>query len=221
MQITSRKLNSNENDKLSLSIKELEKANDLKINWLVIFSLLISTCLFAIHIYYYDKSNWSLLSKFLVCLCPIIMWIYIENRVKIKKQSNRDLNKMQEFKSKNSIDIIEINTSRIVEFLENDDESILYLIENINGESIYIWDEQYFISENNPFPCDKFEIYLDDIFIKLIGEKVFCKGERIESIEISGEDKWKYFQKGFPQDLEIEKRNLNEVIGEIEKFKEN
>lgn len=75
--------------------------------------------------------------------------------------------------------------------------------------------------KNNPFPCDKFDIYLDDIFIKLIGEKVFCKGDRIESIEISGEDKWKYFQKGFPQDLEIEKRNLDEVIGEIEKFKEN
>lgn len=221
MQIKSRELNSDENAKLSLSIKELEKANNLKINWFVIFSLLISTCLFVIHIYYYDKSNWSLLSKFLVGLCPIIIWIYIENKLKIKKQSTKNLNELREFKLKNSIEIFEINANRIVEFLENDDESILYLIETIDGESIYLWDEQYFISENNLFPCNKFDIYLDDVFRKLIGEKVHCKGERIESIKISGEDKWKYFKKAFPKDLEIERRNLDEVISEIEILNEN
>jgi len=66
MQIKKRQLNDSESKKLSKKIKELEKINYLKINWIVISTLVLLTCLFAVHIYFYDKSNWSLISKFLV-----------------------------------------------------------------------------------------------------------------------------------------------------------
>ncbi|MNY00084.1 hypothetical protein D3C86_1325660 [compost metagenome] len=159
MQITRRSLNRIESNKLSQYINQFEKANNLKLNWKVIFILLILICLFATHIYYYDKSNWSLISKFLISICPIIIWIMVENKFKGKKEKAKTLNRLKDIKAKNSIEIIDLKYA--------------------------------------------------------IDEKICCKGNKIESIKISGENKWKYFKKGFPQDLEIERRNLDEIIYNI------
>ncbi|MNK69573.1 hypothetical protein D3C87_889650 [compost metagenome] len=215
MQITRRSLNRIESNKLSQYINQFEKANNLKLNWKVIFILLILICLFATHIYYYDKSNWSLISKFLISICPIIIWIMVENKFKGKKEKAKTLNRLKDIKAKNSIEIIDINANRVIEFIEKEDEGILYLIETSNGQGFYLWDEQYLIPENRGFPCTKFEIYLDNDLKYAIDEKICCKGNKIESIKISGENKWKYFKKGFPQDLEIERRNLDEIIYNI------
>ena len=213
MQIKKRQLNDSESKKLSKKIKELEKINYLKINWIVISTLVLLTCLFAVHIYFYDKSNWSLISKFLVCLCPIIIWIYIENKVKIKKQSSKSLNQLKEIQLKKSIEIIEVEANRIIEFLEKEDEGILYLIETLDGESFYLWTEQYLIPENGNFPCNKFHIYFNNEFKYAIDEKIYCKSEKIDTIQISGDDKWSYFEKrGFPADLELEKQKFEDII---------
>lgn len=139
----------------------------------------------------------------------------VENKFKGKKEKAKTLNRLKDIKAKNSIEIIDINANRVIEFIEKEDEGILYLIETSNGQGFYLWDEQYLIPENRGFPCTKFEIYLDNDLKYAIDEKICCKGNKIESIKISGENKWKYFKKGFPQDLEIERRNLDEIIYNI------
>lgn len=213
MKISYRILNNTESKKLSNKIKELDKAINLRLNWLIIILFLILTFISAVHIYYYDKSNWSLASKFLVCLCPIIIWIYIENKVKIKKQSSKSLNELRGIQLKNSIEIIKVEATRIIEFLEKEDEGILYLIETFDGQSFYLWNEQYLIPENEIFPCAKFDIYLNNEFKYAIDEKIYCKSDKIDTIKISGDDKWVYFDKrGFPEDLELEKQKFEDII---------
>lgn len=216
MKTENRQLDEIENSKLSERITQLEKAVNPKLNWKAILILLLLTALFAIHIYYYDKSNWSLISKFLVCVCPIIIWILVENKNNGKKKSMSRIEELKDIEIRKTIDIIKINATRIIEFIEKDDEGTLYLIENTDGQCFYLWDEQYLISEDKPFPCNRFDIYLDNSFKYAIEEKINCKGERIESIKISGKDKWTYFKdKGFPKDLEIEKKKFDEIINEI------
>jgi len=216
MKTENRQLDDIESSKLSESITQLEKAINPNLNWKAILILLLLTALFAIHIYYYDKSNWSLISKFLVCVCPIIIWILVENKNNGRKKSKKNLEALKDIEIRKTIHVIKINATRIIEFIEKDDEGTLYLIENTDGQCFYLWDEQYLISEDKPFPCNRFDIYLDNSFKYAIEEKINCKGERIESIKISGKDKWTYFKdKGFPNDLEIEKKKFDEVINEI------
>ncbi len=216
MKTEKRQLDSNEISQLSESIQRLEKEANPKFNWTAIFILALLTAVFAIHIYYYDKSNWSLISKFLVCVCPIIIWVIVENKLKGRKKKIEVLIELKEIEKRKVINVIEINANRIIEFLEQDDEGILYLIEKTDGQCIYLWDEQYLITEDNPFPCNKFDIYIDSNFKYAIEEKVNCKGEYIESIKVSGNNKWRYFKdRGFPEDLEIESKTLEEVIEEI------
>lgn len=218
MKTETRILNADETHKLEKSILKLEKAVDAKLNWSAILILLLLTALFAIHIYYYDKSNWSLISKFLVCVCPIIIWVMIENKYKGRKKRISRLKELKEIEKSKTIDIIEMNARRIIEFLEKEDEGTLYLVENTSGECIYLWDEQYLLSEHKLFPCDRFDIYTDNNFTYAIEEKVYCKGKRIESIRISGDRKWSYFKDiRFPSHLEIEQKGLDEIIDEIKR----
>jgi hypothetical protein len=216
MRTVNRQLNDIEISRLSESIARLEKTVNQKLNWTAIFILLLLTALFSIHIYYFDKSNWSLISKFLVCVCPIIIWVIIENRYKGRKKRTKDLDELKDIERRKTIKVIEINAGRIIEFSEKDDEGTLYLIERTDGQRIYLWDEQYLISEDQPFPCERFDIYADNNFKYAIEEKVNCIGGSVETIKVSGKDKWTYFkQRGFPDDLEIEKKTLDEVISEI------
>lgn len=211
-----RPLNSSESSRLSETIRHLEKATNTKLNWTAILILLMLTVFFAVHIYYYDKSNWSLISKFLVCVCPILIWILIENKFKGRKKRTEGLNELKEIEIRKTINIIEVNASRIIEFTEKEDEGTLYLIEQTDDQCVYLWDEQYLISENKPFPCSKFDIYVDNNFKYAIEDKINCEGQMIEPIKISGKDKWTYFkERGFPGDLEIEKLKFDEVLREI------
>jgi len=216
MTTTIRPLNSSESGRLSKSIRQLEKTVNPKLNLTAILTLLALTVLFAVHIYYYDESNWSLISKFLVCVCPIIIWILIENKFKGRKKRDDGLNDLKKIETRKTINVIEVNASRIIEFTEKEDEGILYLVERTDGQCVYLWDEQYLISGNKPFPCSKFDIYVDNNFKYAIEDKINCEGQVIEPIKISGKDKWTYFkERGFPGDLEIEKLKFDEVLREI------
>lgn len=212
MKAKNRPLDSSESSNLSESIRQLEK-NAPKINWTAILVFSLLTILSAIHIYYYDKSNWSLISKCMVCFCPIIIWIIIENKYKGRTKT---LNELKEIENRKIINVVEINARRVIEFSEGEDEGTLYLIEQEDGQCVYLWDYEYLISEDKSFPCDRFDVYTDNEFKYAIKEKVKCMGERIEPIKISGKDKWDYFDaKGFPNDLEIEKKAFDEVMNEI------
>lgn len=216
MQTKNRQLNNIEIKILSRYIQKLENELNRKLNWPAILIVCFLCILFAIHIYNYDKSNWSLISKFLIGICPVTIWILVENKYKNRKNDKQFLLDLKHIETSKTINIIEISATRIIEFSEKNDEGAHYLIELKDGQCLYMWDEQYLISENKQFPCKQFEIYIDRNLKYAIEEKVNCKGDKIEALKIPGKVKWEYFkEKGFPLDLEIETKTFDQVIEEI------
>ncbi len=141
MKTENRPLDGNESSRLSESIRQLGKTANPKLNWTTILILALLTVLSAIHIYYYDKSNFSLISKFLVCLFPVVIWTKVENEYKGSKKRTEYLSGLKEIERNKTINVVEIYASRIIEFIENKDEGTLYLIELIlkRGGSRATW----------------------------------------------------------------------------------
>lgn len=212
--VEKRQINPAERKILTRVINRLEKNSNAKLNWKAIIILTGATILFGIHIYYYEESNWSLPSKFLVCVCPIMIWIIIENKYKGKKKENKILSALKEISEIGLITIIPVNTTRIIEFEQKEDEGTLFLVEINKNERIYLDDEQWLIPHPGKFPCDKFDIYLDKNFAYAINRKVYCNGRKIEPIKVPGNIKWKYFD-GFPEDLSKEPKTFDEILSEI------
>ena len=82
MNTISRKLTPIEQKKLKASIQEYAINAERNLNWKAILIMLIVGILSGVHIYFYDKSDWSLITKFLVVLMPIGIWVLVENHFK-------------------------------------------------------------------------------------------------------------------------------------------
>lgn len=213
-----RQINPAERRVLAGEINRLEKALKAKLNWKAIIVFALITVLSAIHIYYYDDSNWSLPSKFLVCFGPIGIWVTLEARYKGNKKENKTLNELKEINKRGLINIIPVSTNRVIEFEQKDDEGTLFLIETNKGERIYLSDDQWLIPHPRKFPCDKFDIYLDKEFAYAMCRKVYCAGEKLKPIKVPGELSWKYFEsieRGWPEDLSKETKTFDEILIEI------
>ena len=91
MNTIKRNINSIEKEKLNARISEIRESLNIRLNLAVIIVLIGITVLSAVHIYYFDKSNWSLISKFSVCAAPIGIWVVIEHYFKQKKNGNKEL----------------------------------------------------------------------------------------------------------------------------------
>ena len=213
--VEKRQLNVAERKVLIAEIKRLERDLNTRLNWKSIIILTVITFLSAIHIYYYDDSNWSLISKFLVSTCPILIWVVFEFRYKGKKKEKNLLLDLKKINNENSIDIIKVTTDRVIQFEQQDDEGVLFLIET-KKERIYLDDEQWLIPYPRKFPCTEFDIYLDKNFIYAIRRKVYCIGKKIEPIKIPAKIKWKLFEEnGQPLDLSKEPRTIEEILSDI------
>src|SRR5688572_28123529 len=136
--IEKRQINPAERKILMASINNLEKTLHAKLNWKAIIILSVATILFAIHIYYYDDSSWSLPSKFLVCVCPILIWIIIENKYKGRKKENKNLDHLKEIRDSGLIPFMQVSTNRVIKFQQKDDEGTWFLVENDKNERIYL-----------------------------------------------------------------------------------
>jgi hypothetical protein len=210
-----RQINSDEERDLVKEINSVTKEIKAPLKWGWIFICLILTGLSVIHIYYYDESNWSVISKILVCVCPILIWCLLELRFKGKKQQRKFLNELQAIVNKGRIAVLRIIAKRVIKFEEKDDEGTLYLIEDVNGNSIYLWDDQYLIPEEVKFPRQNIEIYLDRPVVWALATKVICSGEEVEVLKISGDKKWTFFKNGFPEDLEKYNKPVDTIIAEL------
>ena len=213
-----RQINPAERKILAAEIKKLEKTLIAPLNWKAIIILAIITILSAIHIYYYDDSNWSLPSKFLVCFGPIGIWVTIEMKYKGKKKENKTLDELKKMNKNGLINIIPVSAMRVIEFEQKDDEGTLFLIENDKGESIYLYDDQWMIPHPRKFPCDKFDIYIDKEFAYAMSRKVYCAGKKIEPVRVPGKLSWKYFEgieRAWPGDLSKETKTFDEILTDI------
>ncbi|MBC8112563.1 MAG: hypothetical protein H7Y04_16040 [Verrucomicrobia bacterium] len=117
---------------------------------------------------------------------------------------------------KELVEVLKIYAKRAIEFEEEGDEGVLYLVESNEGECTYLWNEQYLIPEDGSFPCHIFELYLDDNFKYAIEEKINCIGEKFDSIRVSASKKRDYFKdRNLPEDLDTEKKIFDEVLEEL------
>lgn len=211
-----RKINPNEDKKLRKEIKAVWQDLNAPLKWTWIISFSILTVLSAIHIYYFDESNWSLISKILVCIGPICIWQFIEIKYKGRKKKQKYLKELQTLADQGTIEILKINSKRAILFKEKEDEGNLYLIEDISGSCIYLWDDQVLIPEKLKFPKATNEIYLDKSFIWALSSKVNCYGEVVELIKVAGDKKWNLFKEsGFPNDLEKTEKSFDTLLTEI------
>src|SRR5688500_15138247 len=212
MKSATRPLHATELSKLSTTIQQLEKQEGKPLNGYVVVALAGVAMFSALYMYYYG-THW--IPIVLLVVCPIIIWVMFENKYKGRKGNLKYLNVLKEIERKKSIEVIEVTTSRIIEFDEKEDEGRLFLIEQTDGRCFYLYDVHLLIYEELPFPCDKFEIYKDEIFYTAIDERIYSTGNKIEGIKVSGKVKWDYLKDQWPDDLEIEEKSLNEVLEEI------
>lgn len=205
-----------ENKLLSKVQKSFDKEINSKLNWKAISILILLTFLCAVHIFFFDKSNWSLPSKFLIGVFPIIIWVIVENKFKGRKKKIQQLDSLNHLLDIDEIGVYKVKAKRIVKFSEYEDEGRLYLIETENDERFYLWDDQIMIPKSTGFPSKLFEIYTDEIIKNSIGRKLVSTGDKLEPLTVKGKDKWDYFTKvGFPGDLELEDKSIDELLERI------
>lgn len=216
MNTIKRNINSIEKDKLNARISEIRESLNIRLNWTAIIVLIGITVLSAVHIYYFDKSNWSLISKFSVCAAPIGIWVVIEHYFKQKKNGNKELRSLTEIQNDGKVSVVPLELNRVAKLEEYEDEGDLYLIETKDKECIYLWDAEYLLVDDKEFPSEQVEVYIDDIFKFGIDKKVRCSGNKLTPIIVSGENKWSFYGKvGFPGDLHAEEKSFDKIIEEI------
>ena len=215
MTTQNRQLNIKEKETLEEEIRSLSNEFNKSLNWTFIVTLAVITILCAFHIYHYDKSNWSLISKTLVCVCPIGIWVIVENKFKGRRKTMAYINELKSINATSTIQVLSIDIKRVIKFQEKDDEGTLYLIETGNSDCIYLWDNQWLISEDLNFPKEHLEVYMNDNFINAMSSKVNCYGRQIEPITISGKQKWSYFEDSFPADLQKESKTFDEIVTKL------
>ncbi|NOU61989.1 hypothetical protein [Marinifilum caeruleilacunae] len=121
-----------------------------------------------------------------------------------------------EIQNKGQISVFPIDLNKIARLEEYEDEGDLYLIETKDKKCIYLWDNEYYLIDDKDFPSDKLEVYIENAFKYGIGKKVNCLGNKVTPIIVKGDYKWSYFGKlGFPDDLQIEDKQFDAIIEEI------
>ena len=211
-----RNIDSVEKEKLNTRISEITKSLNIRLNWITISILIGITIASAFHIYYFDYSNWSLTSKFSVCLAPIGIWVVIEQYFKQKKNGNKELKSLTEIRNEGQISVVSIELKRIAKLEEYEDEGDLYLIETKDKKCIYLWDAEYLLIDDKEFPSTQIEVYVDDTFKFGIDKKVKCSGNKLTPSIVNGKDKWSFFGKvGFPGELQVEEKPFDKIIEEI------
>ena len=103
MNTISRKLTPIEQKKLKASIQEYAINAERNLNWKAILIMLIVGILSGVHIYFYDKSDWSLITKFLVVLMPIGIWVLVENHFKDGKWMRIHYRNLKDIEAKRSM----------------------------------------------------------------------------------------------------------------------
>ena len=216
MNTIKRNINSVEKEKLRRRISEIKDSLNIRLSWTAIFILMGITVASAIHIYYFDKSNWSLISKFSVCMAPIGIWVVVEQYFKQKRNGNKELLSLSKIQNENQISVVPIELDRIAKLEEHEDEGDLYLIETKDKKCLYLWDVEYLLIDDDEFPSEQVEVYVDDTFKFGINRKVKCSGNKLTPTVINGETKWSFYGKvGFPGDLQVEEKPFDRIIEEI------
>jgi hypothetical protein len=209
MKLESRPLEREEMAKITATIEELDREVHRGLNVPLIIGLGAVTLGSAIHIYHYDASDWSLISKSLICLCLIIIWLIIEEKHKGRKNRIAGLEALKSMGRSGVVRVCRIQAKRVIAFEEKEDEGVLYLIECDTGKCIYLWDEQYLIPTDGPFPSETIEVYLDDTFKYALEEKVNCKGKRVDTIPYPERKNGSISGTGaFPRTLKWRRRGL-------------
>ena len=181
-----RKISSFEIEKIDSAITDYSQADKPRIRFLF-FGVLLCI-LFGWHIYIFNHSSWSLISKWGIVLVPISIWVYVEDFFKIKKKKKTYLEQLTEFKEKNELSMLVIRPKRVLEFLKFEEDMAFYLVEEANGQSFYLCDfEDQFPIE---FPTTILEYYLDDIYSSSTNQKLLCKGSKIPLIGINTPKNW-------------------------------
>jgi len=211
-----RKLNDREREDIKKTIENCTTEIQKRFNWNSLFVCILIITLSGYHIYLYNDSNWSLISKFLILITPIICLSMVEDFVKRKKRNRKKKVLLDEFLHLNKISLFPIKAKNVAELEEYEDEGILYLIEMEDDNCIYLWD--YFSNFPESFPNDSFEVYLDDVYLNYIDNSIVCYGKKIAPLIIKGKSKWDYFSKeGFPGDFETAKESFEVMTQKIER----
>lgn len=216
MNTITRNIDSIEREFLDKRISEIKESLNIRLSWTAIFILVGITAASAIHIYYFEKSNWSLISKLFVCVAPIGVWVVVEQYLKQKKNGSKELQSLTEIQNKNQISVVPLELNRIAKLEEYEDEGDLYLIETKDKKCVYLWDAEYLLIDDKEFPSDQVEVYVDDTFKFGIDKKVKCSGNKLTPTIVNRENKWSFFEMvGFPGDLQVEEKSFDEIIEEI------
>lgn len=211
-----RLLNNTEKAALDQRMAALRSSLQIRLNWKALLILIAIGLASGVHIRYYDASNWSIISKFLICIVPVGFWIVIEDYFKQKKNGSAELFALAKISKSGQISVLPLRINRIAKLEEHEDEGDLYLIENESGKCLWLWDAECLLVEDASFPGAQIEIYLDEPFRNVMGKKVKCSGEKRTPVVVDGSKKWAYFGKvGFPGDLQLEKMGFDEVIRAI------
>lgn len=209
-----RNINPVERKKLEKGILNIEESLGTRINGLVVFILTGITIASAVHIYYFDKSHWSLISKLSVCVAPIGIWVLIEQYFKQKKIWREELKSLFEIRTQSHISVFPIDLNRIAKLKGDEDD--LYLIETKDKKCVYLWDDEYLLLEDKDFPSEQMEVYVDDTFKYVLNKKVKCFGSKVLPILVEAKKQEPFYEKmGFPEDLQIETRTFDSIIEAI------
>lgn len=217
MKTIKRNINQNEKAKLDTRVLEIQTRLGVGLNFKVVLFLFGISIASGFHIFYYDDSNWSLLSKLLIVTTPIGIWVVIQEYFKQKKNSNKELNSLVELQESGQISVMSININRIAKLQEHEDEGDLYLIENKENKCIYLWGAAFLPMGDKEFPSEQIEVYVDELVMSAINKRVNSNGKKLNPILVSTECKWAHYSKvGFPEELQLLGQTFDDILLEIE-----
>jgi hypothetical protein len=112
--------------------------------------------------------------------------------------------------SSNMVSVKHVKVNKIAIAQEYEDEGVLYIIELINKNVLFLWDLDY--NFDKVLPCNEFEIY-DNEFFEVTGLNLRKIGTEIKPIIIEKEDKWNYIKKNIvPDNLSVQELNFEELM---------
>jgi hypothetical protein len=208
-----RQLNTKESKALqkikSTAEKDIKRGH--KIHFLFIAAVLGVICVFLANWTTYDSLKF-VFGTISVLSFGFVVFMPYEIHKGIKK-AKKKIKAIDGILAQDGVDVSIVNASRIAVAKEFEDEGDLYIVETINKDILYLWDNDYNLKKN--FPCLEFEIYSED-FYKIIGRQINPLSEKINPITIDAKNKWAYLKKvGGPGHLTLEKRDFEEVLEQI------
>jgi hypothetical protein len=209
-----RPYNPYEKQKLEQKLAALPPA--AKISW---WKIAIAFCVMlasGAHIYYYDDSDWSLISKFLVVLSPIVIWVITSFYFEKRKSDSKEKSFLENLLSTNEVSVFNLEINRATKLGESEDEGTMYLIEQKNGRSIWLYDFVYELEEKTSL-SEFIEVYTDQDLFSIFGLVAREEGKTISCSFISNKDKWDYFAKnGWPNHLEVSNKSFDALMLELQ-----